>query len=179
MRRVAALTAMGLLAMLIPIGARAATDVNVQQLLADPSGFDGQTISVVGELIGDYGFRGDGSAWSQLNGDSYTTAPLLKSGRLSGSNLGIGIRAPAALIRDLDPPGDYHHRGPLVRATGTWRYHAADRGGETYLDAINVEVLERGTELNETPDPAVAGVGVVLLFLALWLGLRARKPSTG
>jgi hypothetical protein len=168
-----------LLVMLNPVGAGAATDIGVEDLLADSAGFDQQTVSVVGELIGDYGFRRDGSAWSQLNGDSYATAPLREGGSLNGSNIGIGVRAPAALLRNLDPPGDYQHRGPLVRATGTWRYHDADRGGETYLDVANLEILERGTELAETAPPVVIGTGVLLLLLALGLGYRARRRSIG
>lgn len=177
MRRIVAFGLVFLLAVLTPVGVGAASDVNVEDLLADSVGFEGQTIRVVGELIGDYGFRRDGSAWSQLNDDYYATAPLLEGGSLRGSNVGIGIRAPAGLIEDLDPPGDYQHRGPLVRATGTWKYHDEDRGGETYLDVVDIQVLERGTDLNETANPVVLGLGASLLLLALWLGYRARRTS--
>jgi len=179
MRRVALTGIVIILQVLMPGEARAATDVTVADLLVDGAVYDGQTISVVGELIGDYGFRRDGSAWSQLNGDTYATAPLLEGGRPNGSNVGIGVRVPAAIIEDLDPPGDYHHRGPLVRATGTWRYHDEDRGGETYLDAVNLEVLEQGREFDETAEPAVVAAGASLLVLALWFGYRIRKRSAG
>ncbi len=180
MRRIGpALLLVFLPALLIPNPGWAATDVTVSELLQDPAAFEGRTMSVVGELVGDYGFRRDGWAWSQLNGDSYATAPLLEGGALSGSNAGIGIRAPAHVIRALDPPGDYHHRGPLVRATGTWRYHDEDRGGETYLDVTSIEVLRSGAELSEGLNPVVAGVGAFLVVIALWLGYRSRKRSTG
>lgn len=165
--------------MLGPATARASTDVSVEELLADGAAFAGQSITVVGELIGDYGFRRDGSAWSQLNGDSYSTAPLLESGRLGGPNAGIGVRAPADLIEDLDPPGGYHQRGPLVRASGIWEYHDEDRGGETYLDAEEIEVLEGGRPFDEKADPVVAAAGALLLVTALWLGFRSRRRSAG
>ena len=158
-----------------PTGARASTEVSVTELLADGQSFDGQSISVVGELVGDYGLRNDGSAWSQLNGDAYATAPLLEGGGPAGSNAGIGVRAPANLIADLDPPGGYHQRGPLVRASGIWRYHDEERGGETYLDATSVEVVERGRALEETADPAVAMAGALLLLTALGLAYRSRR----
>jgi hypothetical protein len=177
MRRIIVVGWVAMLAVLNSVGAWAATEIGVEDLLSDPADFDQQTVSVVGELIGDYGFRGDGSAWSQLNGDSYATAPLQEGGPLNGSNTGIGVRAPAALLEGLDPPGDYRHRGPLVRATGIWRYHDEGRGGETYLDVASLEILERGRELGETADPAVIGTGVLLLLLALGLGYRARRRS--
>lgn len=175
MMRRALTTLLALAVLAAPTGARATTEVSVAELLADGQSFDGQSISIVGELVGDYGLRNDGSAWSQLNGDVYATAPLLEGGALGGSNAGIGVRAPANLIADLDPPGGYHQRGPLVRVSGIWSYHDAERGGETYLDVTSVEVLERGRALGETADPAVAIAGALLLLTALGLSYRSRR----
>ena len=174
--RIIALLVLTILA--VPSATRASTEVEVAELLANGEAFAGQAISVVGEFVGDYGFRSDGSAWSQLNGDAYTTAPLLEGGGPAGSNAGIGVRAPAELITGLDPPGGYHQRGPLVRVSGIWRYHDAERGGETYLDGTNVEVLESGRALEETADPLVALAGVLLLLTALGLGYRSRRQSS-
>lgn len=177
MRQTAAVGLLVLWSLLVSAGAGASTEVTADNLLIDPARYDGETVSVVGELIGDYGFRGDGSAWSQLNGDSYARAPLLEGGNLTGSNIGIGIRAPAAVIEVLDPPGDYQHRGPVVRATGTWKYHDVGRGGETYLDAVTIEVLEPGRALGESVDPVVVIIGALLTVSALWLGYRTRQRS--
>jgi hypothetical protein len=170
-------TLLALAVLAAPTGARASTEVSVAELLADGQSFDGQSISIVGELVGDYGLRNDGSAWSQLNGDAYATTPLLEGGGLAGSNAGIGVRAPANLMADLDPPGGYHQRGPLVRVSGIWSYHDPERGGETYLDATSVEVLERGRALDETADPAVAAAGALLLLTALGLAYRSRSQA--
>jgi len=179
MRRRLTLLLMLTVVLLVPTGVRASTDVGVDELLADGAAFAGQSISVVGELIGDYGHRRDGSAWSQLNGDSYSTAPLLEGGALEGPNAGIGVRAPTDLIEDLDPPGGYHQRGPLVRVSGIWKYHDEDRGGETYLDAVDIEVLENGRPFDETANPVVAAAGALLLLTALWLGYRNRRRLAG
>ncbi|MDR9450695.1 MAG: hypothetical protein RI637_05690 [Acidimicrobiia bacterium] len=177
MRRCLAALAVLVVVTMTPAGVRAASDISVDELLAGGAAFDGRTITVIGELIGDYGFRRDGSAWSQLNGDSYATGPLLEGGDLTGSNAGIGVRAPAALIENLDPPGDYHHRGPLIRATGIWKYHDEDRAGETYLDVVLIEVLEPGRVFDETANPAVLAAGAMFLLTALWLGYRSRRRS--
>lgn len=176
-RRRLALVTMLAVTMLAPTGVQAATDVGVGELLADGAAYADQSISVVGELVGDYGYRRDGSAWSQLNGDSYATAPLLEGGALQGSNAGIGVRAPAGLVEDLEPPGGYHQRGPLVRVSGIWKYHDDQRGGETYLDVVSLDVLEAGRPLDETADPAVVATGLLFLLTAAWLGYRSRRNS--
>jgi hypothetical protein len=161
----------------MPRAAAASTAVSVEDLLDNAASFDGQTIIVVGELIGDYGFRQDGSAWSQLNDDSYATGPLPEGGKLTGANSGIGVRAPDTLVEALDPPGGYLVRGPIVRATGTWHYHDEDRGGETYLDIATIEVLERGRRMSESADPIVVVAGALLLVSTLSLWYRTRRCS--
>jgi hypothetical protein len=169
-----------LLLLLVPLLAAAPasaqqtpTPVPVSDLLQDPTGFSG-TITVVGELIGDYGFRSDGSMWTQLNDDSYAAAPVLDGGELTGGNIGVAVRIPQTLAAGLDPPGGYRIRGPVVQVTGTWRYHDPDRLGETYIDVGALAVVEPGRELSESPHPLALGTGVVLIVVALLL--RRRKP---
>ncbi|GMQ86478.1 MAG: hypothetical protein BMS9Abin07_2057 [Acidimicrobiia bacterium] len=154
--------------------------VPVEDLLADPSAFNGQTITVEGELIGDYGFRSDGTMWTQLNDDSYVQAPVVDGGELTGSNVGIGVRMPAALAQSLDPPGGYRVRGPVVQATGVWKYHDPDRQGESYLDASAVETVEQGTRLEESGNMVAIGIGVLLLAISglLWLRYVAARDRT-
>ena len=147
----------------------------MQELLADPGGFDGSQVTVVGELVGDYGFRSDGTVWAQLNDDSYARAPLLEGGTHSGSNTGIGVVGTEATFRDLDPPGGYAIRGPLVRLSGTWRFHDADRGGESYLHIAALQVLEAGRPLSEDVDPLVLALGSLIAAAAVFLGLRLRN----
>jgi len=50
----------------LPVQAAADT-VSVGKLLSEPTSFDGKQITISGELIGDYGFRSDGTVWAQLN----------------------------------------------------------------------------------------------------------------
>jgi hypothetical protein len=163
---VLALLSLGLWLSLAAAPAVAQVEVSVEDLLADPAAFDGTTITVEGELIGDYGFRPGGSMWTQLNDDSYARAPVVEGGALTGSNLGIGVRMSSADGERLDPPGGYRVRGPIVRATGIWKYHDPDRGGETYLDATSVETAERGEDLEEGADWWALGGGIALLIIS-------------
>lgn len=148
--------------------------VPVSDLLEDGARFDNVTITVEGELIGDYGFRDDGVMWTQINDDSYARDALVDGGPRTGANVGIGVRMPSTLGENLDPVGGYRLEGPLVQLTGVWRYHDPDRGGESYLDVAELLVLETGRRLEEGPDWTVFALGVLLLGISLVMWRRNR-----
>lgn len=52
-------------------------EVSVVDLVEQGARYGGTEVTVVGELIGDYGSRSDGFTWTQLNGDSYVAARYL------------------------------------------------------------------------------------------------------
>lgn len=158
--RIAALTSV---MALIPSAAVASEQATVTELLEHPAEYGGRQVTVEGELVGDYGFRGDGWMWTQLNGDTYVESPIAEGGTPSGANVGIGIRIPAHLAQTLDPPGGYHHRGPVVQVVGAWKYHDPARQGETYLEVEELTVVERGRRLDEGPDVGAIVLGLLLL----------------
>ena len=143
--------------------------VDVAELLENPTDYVGE-ITIAGELIGDYGFRSDGFMWTQLNDDSYAVDPVQDGGALTGGNIGVAVRIPSSLAEQLDPPGGYRVRGPVINATGIWKYHDSDRGGETYLDVVSLVVTDGGRELAEHPNPVVlvAGLGLVVSAGVAW-----------
>ena len=149
--------------------------IPVEVLLAQAESYSGKIITIEGELVGDYGFRSDGTMWTQLNDDSYARDALVDGGPRTGGNTGVGIRMPDALAEGLDAPGGYRLEGPLVRATGTWKYHDPDRGGESYLDVASLEVIEVGRQLEEGPDWIVLVAGLAILFLSLGLWRMGRR----
>jgi len=155
----------------------AQTPTSASTLLNSPEEFNGKQVTVVGELIGDYGLRDDGTIWTQLNGDPYATAPLRDGGRLSGGNIGIGVHGAAALFSGLDGPGRYNRVGPVVSVTGTWRYHDPDRGGETYLEIEVLEVVRRGYPLKEAVSMGTLLVGSLLVLAAAGVLVTIRRRS--
>ena len=140
--------------------------VSVVELLEDGASFSGQEVTIVGELVGDYGVRSDGSMWTQLNSDSYAIRPIVEGGPLRGSNVGIGIRMPAEIARGLDPPGRYRLVGPVVSVTGIWRYHDAQRQGESFLDVTSVIVDAPGRDLSEHPNGIIYGAALAFALIA-------------
>ena len=167
-------------ALAIPAQA-ASVAVSVVELLEDGEAHAGQEVTVVGELIGDYGFRRDGSMWTQLNGDSYAIRPVVDGGPLRGANLGIGIRMPEELGRQLDPPGRYRRVGPVVLVTGIWKFHDPDRQGETYLDVQSIELQAQGRKLVEHPNWPAYAVGFAFFAIAAVIAVvyRRERDSIG
>jgi hypothetical protein len=166
----------GLLALMLAPSVPAVAQVPVSVLISDPAQYKG-TVTVQGELVGDYGYRSDGTVWTQLNDDSYAREPLLEGGERTGGNVGIGVRIPADLVAGLDPPGGYRKRGPLVQLTGQWEYHDPDRGGESYLDVTELVLIEPGREFGEGISYPAVIIGAALIAAAgvLWL----RRPRSG
>jgi len=149
------------------------TQTRVADLLQDPRSFEGDIV-VVGELIGDYGFRADGFMWTQLNDDSYAVAPLLAGGERTGGNVGVAVRIPEVIGRTLGPVGGYRRRGPLVRVSGVWKYHDPARGGESYIDVVGLEIIEPSRPLTESGNPLTAAIGLLLLVAAALYRSRIR-----
>lgn len=147
-------------------GPAQAVTVSAIELVEDGEKFAGQEVTVVGEFVGDYGFRSDGSMWTQLNSDSYAIRPIVEDGPLRGSNVGIGVRMPAELASDLDPAGRYRLLGPVVTVTGIWRYHDVERQGESFLDVASFTLQAPGRDLVEHPNWAVYGAALVSALIA-------------
>lgn len=149
--------------MCVPLPAVAAEEVTIGEILEESAELAGAEVTVVGELVGDYGFRDDGSMWTQLNDDSYVDQPLREGGTPTGGNTGIAIRMPTRLSQGLDPPGGYRYRGPVVEVTGVWKYHDPERQGESYLEVQTLSVVEPGRSLEEPVSWVTIIVGGVLL----------------
>lgn len=157
--------------------------VTVEQLQHDPTAYAGRTVTVEGELVGDYGFRTE-AVWVQLNDDPYVDRPLAETGGLAGSNQGIGVRIPRSLFSDAwGAPGGYGIRGPVLLVTGPFRYNDPAEGGETFIDAVEVRLLEPSRPMRlppVSPWPTVAGILLTLAGAGTfgWARWRRRPPVT-
>lgn len=177
MRRLVLSTFLATVFLFIPAPASAAEEVSVPEILEMGAELAGEEVTVEGELIGDYGFRADGSMWTQLNGDAYVHQPLREGGQAIGANIGIAVRVPVELAEDLDPPGGYRNRGPVVRVTGIWKYHDPARQGESYLEIQSLTVTEPGRQLDEEANPTAIIFGALLLAGAGVVALLTRPED--
>ena len=177
MRRLARVTFLVAVFLLIPASASAAGVVSVPEILEMGAELAGEEVSVEGELVGDYGFRDDGSMWTQLNGDAYVHRPLREGNRPVGANVGIALRMPVELAEPLDRPGGYRNRGPVVRVTGIWKYHDSTRPGESYLEVQSLTVTEPGRQLDEKVNWTAVFYGALLLAGAGVIAMLTRPED--
>lgn len=156
-----------------------AVDVTAKDLVDNGDAYDGMTVTVVGELIGDYGQRRGGYTWTQLNEDVYVMEPIARGGEPAGGNIGIGVMVPTSLMEGLDAPGRYRQIGPVVALTGVWKYHDPGRHGESFLHVAELKPVRSGEVLSESPDWAALIAGAVLIVGggALLLARRRSDPS--
>lgn len=156
--------------------------VEVAELDAAAEEWAGRSVTVVGELVGDYSPRST-VVWVQLNDDAYAEAPLEESGRLAGTNIGIGVRMPPVLF-DPDAwgrPGGYRRRGPLVEVTGIFHSGGRELAGDTFVDAEEVRLIEPARSLEPSPlDPAPFVIGATAAVAGLaalaWARWRELNP---
>lgn len=155
----------------------AATEVSAGELDAAPDGWNGLEVTVVGEVVGDYSVRKEW-VWVQLNDDPYVSEPLSESGRLQGANVSVGVRLPSDLFSETwGPPGSYRVRGPVLAVTGVFRYADPATGGETFVDATEVELLEPALALEAPPSEMgllFAAVAMMAFGGGLWGRARWR-----
>lgn len=166
----------------LAIPALAQISVEVSDLDDRPGDFAGETVEIEGEIVGDYGIRDD-VVWFQVNDDPYVTAPLGETGELHGSNVGIGVLLPRSLFDESwGSPGSHKTRGPIVRITGIFRYNDPATGGETFVDARAVDLIEHPRPLPTAGFnvlAAMSGVGLAAVgILALAAARFRRKAST-
>jgi len=177
MRRLVRVTFLATVFLLLPTPASAAEEVSVSEILELGAELAGEGVTVEGELVGDYGFRGDGSMWTQLNGDAYAHQPLREGSPPVGANVGIALRMPVEQTGALDPPGGYRIRGPIVRVTGIWKYHDSRRPGESYLEVRSLTVTEPGRQLDEEVNVTSVILGALLLVAAGIIALLTRPED--
>jgi hypothetical protein len=175
--RFAQVTLMASLFFFIPATAFAAEEVTVADLVEMGAEFAGWEVSVEGELVGDYGFRGDGWMWTQLNGDAYVHQPTREGGTAAGANTGIAVRMPHPLGKGLDPPGGYRHRGPVVAVTGIWKHHDPQRQGESYLEVESLTVVAPGHTLTQDVNWWATVTGLLLVGTAAGTWLLGRTKN--
>jgi hypothetical protein len=143
--------------------AAAAQDITpVAVLLTSPDDHDQRMVTIRGEIVGDYGERGD-VVWVQVNDDAYVDAPLADGGRLTGTNTGISVRWSGAVPQHFGEPGGHGIRGPIVEVTGVFRDLDPSLGGLTFVDATSVVLVEPARRLpTDAMDPAALLVGSLL-----------------
>ena len=145
-------------------GLAAAADVTTVNELVDRSlQWNGKTVTIEGEAIGEMLPRGD-CAWVNVN---------------DGTNA-IGVWMPLADAKKISVYGDYHHTGDTLRVTGTFSRDCAEHGGDVDIHSVSVRLVKAGGEVEHPVSggkkAAAAGLSAAALLAAFFcLGPHTRR----
>jgi hypothetical protein len=129
--------------------ALAASAIPINDLVEESLEYDGQTVSVQGEAIGEVLERGE-YAWVNIN---------------DGGNA-IGIWMSLEDARKIEFFGDYRNSGDILLVTGVFSRNCVGHGGEVDIHCDKLEIISAGHHVVETVAPAKILIALVLFTFA-------------
>lgn len=148
--------------------------VSTSTLIENMASYDGKTVTIQGEAIGDLMVRGV-NAWITVNDDVYSSKSIEEGGELVGmSNSGIAVWVPEQEGREIGIFGGYKNKGAVVRLTGTFHRACAEHGGDTDIHASSLEVIEPGHPFSK-PFKWGELAAVIVLAAAIAVLWRTRR----
>jgi len=153
------LTTIGLL-FLLALPTQANT-VKINDLVENAKVYDGKTITIQAEAIGEVLERGE-YAWININDKSNA----------------IGVFVPIAEAKKITFFGDYAHTGDTVIITGIMHNACNEHGGELDIHAETITIVRLGSVTTRSVSTVkIASFGLLALLAAL-LGLYFYKVVT-
>lgn len=133
-------------------------DVAIADLANADSYFEGQTVQVTGEVVGDHISAGPGTDASYITlmalGDSYAE---------------ISVYMMDSYLHLIDTYGGYQTMGTTLKVQGTYHLVCPDHDGLSDLHADKVQVVHQGYSTHTTFDPAMFIPGIVFVVIGLLL----------
>lgn len=143
-------------------------DISIEELANADSYLDGQTVQVVGEVVGDRIFAAEPDyCWITLQS-------------IENSDLELSVYMPLKAAETIDTYGAYGKRGTQLQVRGTFNLACRDHFGASELHAENVSVVTKG-EVEHVPlEPRRLVPGIVLIMagcalMLLYNVLRERQ----
>jgi hypothetical protein len=134
--------------------------IPVKSLIEQGVSYDGKTVSITGEVIGDILYRKD-CVWINV---------------LSPEGTAIGIKTTLNAIQKIQLTGNYRQRGDTVSVSGVfYRFNRAELG-ETMILAKDINVLAPGQKTSVPVTIQKAGTALLLLLISLGLSLLYAQP---
>ncbi len=127
----------------------AAAAIEINTLIEKSQAFDGQTVTVEGEAIGETMLRGE-YAWINI----------------SDNTNAIGVWLKASDAQKIASFGDYRHKGDTVKITGIFSRNCTEHGGDVDIHSHSLEIIERGYNKPEEITQVKIQAALVLSFFA-------------
>lgn len=132
------------------VNAQSITDIN--NLIEKAKEYDGEEITIQGEVIGESMNRGN-YTWINMN---------------DGTNA-IGIWLDSSTAGEILFYGNYKCKGDTVKVTGTFYRACKEHGGEADLHSSSFEIVKNGYEVKEQISPVKIIIAVILTLFAFVL----------
>ncbi|WP_172136478.1 hydrolase [Adlercreutzia sp. ZJ473] len=143
-------------------------DTSISELETADSYLDGQTVQVIGEVVGDriHAELDPDHCWITLEATD-------------GSFAEVPVLATTAATSVIDTYGAYGKRGTVLQVRGTFNLSCPDHAGLSDLHASHVSLVSKGSDMREAPDALQFVPGALLLAagLALVLAFRRMRES--
>ena len=110
----------------------AAAAIEINTLIEKSQAFDGQTVTVEGEAIGEPMLRGE-YAWINI----------------SDNTNAIGVWLKTSDAQKITSFGDYRHKGDTVKISGTFSRNCTEHGGDVDIHSLTLEIIEKGYDKPE------------------------------
>ena len=118
--------------------------VPIKDLIENMKTYDGKTVTIGGEAIGDLMVRGT-HAWFTVDDDPYSNKSIEAGGELVGmSNISMSVWADKIDTDNIKILGGYKNKGDQVTVTGVFNRACQQHGGDTDIHAFSVEVIRPG-----------------------------------
>ena len=150
-----------LLAVCLTITAAAKEEViTINDLVEDALIYDGQTVTVEGEAIGEELERGEYS-WVNIS---------------DGTNA-IGIWMKKTDADSIEHFGDYKHVGDTLRVTGIFSRDCDEHGGDVDIHCTSLTIVKSGHSVSSTVAQEKIIIAAILTFFAVLLAYFYRRES--
>jgi hypothetical protein len=133
----------------LTFSSRAYSVIDLNSLIEDALEYNGQTVTVEGEAIGEALKRGEYS-WVNIN---------------DGSNA-IGIWLKTEDAEKIAYFGGYKSKGDTIRITGTFSRDCPEHGGDVDIHCSSFEVIKKGGALKEDLSKEKIYLAIVLFLTA-------------
>lgn len=161
-------------------GVSEASDVRVSEILSNPSKYDGQKLTIRGEVVQFKAKSGDGY-FVQLNDDPYVEKSIAEGSKPKGSNIAISVFLPGKLVEKIKYYGSYRYKGDIIEVNGTFNTSCRKHQGETDFHAENIRIIKRGYPIKKTINFNLIIVSSFLLIFSLalffWWEMTKRSPD--
>lgn len=129
-------------------------DVSIEGLASADTYLDGQTVQVVGEVIGDRIHASENNDYSWIT---------LQSTDQSYSE--VSVYMPDSFINMIDSYGKYGTKGTVLQVRGTFNLACVDHQGANEIHAEHVSLVSRGEKIDIPFSAGMLLPGLLLIFI--------------